>query len=71
MPQDSMRTVLDSLDRGAMLSAAQELIKSPSFKTAETTLGHLLGDYFRQRGYEVLLQVTDMASANHPSTIRW
>ena len=49
---------------GNRLSLAQELITTPSFKTEETTGGHHLGDYLRQHGYEVLLQVTDVASAN-------
>jgi acetylornithine deacetylase len=56
MAQDAMQTVLGGIDRGAMLTLAQELIKIPSFKTEETAVARYLGDYFRQRGYEVQLQ---------------
>ena len=56
MPEDAGQTVLGSIDRGAMLTLAQELIKIPSFKTEETAVARYLGDYFRQRGYEVQLQ---------------
>jgi hypothetical protein len=98
MPQDSIRTVRDSFDRGTLavfksaygclepqapslalpgphpalswreranrLSLAQELIKTLSFKSEAATMRHRLGDYFGQHGYEVLLQVTDVASVN-------
>jgi acetylornithine deacetylase len=56
MPKDAGQTVLDSIDRGAMLTLAQELIKIPSFKTEETAVARYLGEYFRQHGYEVQLQ---------------
>jgi acetylornithine deacetylase len=56
MAQDVRQTLLDSLDRDAMLELAQDLIKIPSFKTEETPVAYYLGDYLRQRGYEVLLQ---------------
>ena len=39
-----------------MLTLAQDLIKIPSFKTEETEVACHLGDYLRQRGYEVQLQ---------------
>jgi acetylornithine deacetylase len=56
MAQDATQTVLGSIDREAMLSLAQELIKMPSFKTEETEVARHLGDYFRQQGYAVQLQ---------------
>lgn len=56
MAQDEISTVLGSIKREAMLSLAQELIKIPSFKTEETAVARYLGDYLRQRGYEVQLQ---------------
>jgi acetylornithine deacetylase len=56
MAQDAVHSVLSSIDREAMLSLAQELIKIPSFKTEETKVARYLSDYFRQRGYEVQLQ---------------
>ena len=61
MPEDAGQTVLDSINRGAMLTLAQELIKIPSFKTEETAVARYLGDYFRQRGYEVQLQEVEPA----------
>jgi hypothetical protein len=43
---------------------AQELIKTLNFRSEAAPVGHHLGDYLRQYGYEALLQVTDVASAN-------
>ena len=48
--------ILASMDREAMLSLAQELVKIPSFKTEETEVARYLADFLRQRGYEVQLQ---------------
>ena len=59
MTQDAMQTVLGSIDRGAMLTLAQELVKIPSFKTEETAVARYLGDYFQQRGYAVHLQAVE------------
>ncbi len=56
MAQDAVHTMLGRIDREAMISLAQELIKIPSFKTEETEVARYLGDYFRQRGYAVRLQ---------------
>jgi hypothetical protein len=51
-------------ERGNRLRLAQEFTTIPSFKTEETTVGHDFGDYLHQHGYEVLLQATEVASAN-------
>jgi hypothetical protein len=59
-----LHPALSRRERGNRLNLAQELITIPSFKTEETTVGHHLGDYLHRHGYEVLLQVTDVASAN-------
>jgi acetylornithine deacetylase len=56
MAQDALQTVLGSINRDAMLALARELIKIPSFKTEETPVARYLGDFLRQRGYEVHLQ---------------
>ena len=48
--------ILDSIDKEAMLSLAQELVKIPSFKTEETEAARYIAEFLRERGYEVQLQ---------------
>ena len=56
MTTPDAQKVLDALDRDAMVGLAQDLIRTPSYKTEETDAARLLGDYFRERGYEVEMQ---------------
>ena len=56
MTTSDTQKVLDAVDWDAMVGLAQDLIRTPSYKTEETDAARLLGDYFRERGYEVEMQ---------------
>ena len=49
-------SILDAVDREAMLSLAQDLVTIPSFKTEETEVARYLDDFLGERGYEMQMQ---------------
>ena len=56
MTTSEAQTVLDAVDRDAIVGLAQELIRIPSFKTEETDVARYLGSFLSEKGYEVQLQ---------------
>ena len=56
MTTSNAQTLIDSVDREALLNLAQELVKIPSFKTEETQVARFIGDFLKDQGFEVQFQ---------------
>jgi acetylornithine deacetylase/succinyl-diaminopimelate desuccinylase-like protein len=53
-PQDIART-LRHIDAQGLVALAGDLIRIPSFSPEETPAARFLADYFRPRGYDVVM----------------
>lgn len=68
-PQDIART-LAHVDAQALVALASDLIRIPSFSPDETPAARFLADYFRPRGYEVLMQEVEPGRFQTIATLR-
>ena len=56
MIDEVTRGILAQVDQRALIDLAGALIRIPSFKTEETPVARFLDRFFRERGYDVVLQ---------------
>ena len=68
-PQDIART-LGHVDAHALVVLASDLIRIPSFSPDETPAARFLADYFRLRGYEVVMQEVESGRFQTIATLR-
>ena len=62
--------LLAAINPEAMVDLAKKLIQTPSFKTEETQVARLLGEFFNERGYEVELQEVEPGRYQTIATLR-
>jgi acetylornithine deacetylase len=67
---DLTRSVLAHVDARELVDLASALIRIPSFKTEETPVAIFLDEFFRERGYDVLLQEIEPGRLQTIATLR-